>query len=283
METFKTNKLILVKKASGEEEEFSTDKLKRSLTNAGAEAKTIQKIIADIEKWIFSGVSTKKIYARAFSILHSERSHSALRYKLKQAILELGPTGYPFETLIGQLFAKLGYQTEVGIVVDGACVTHEMDVIATKDRDQQLVECKYHSDQGKQVSVQVPLYVRSRVNDIVDFRRKLPEYTNFSFTGWVITNTRFSSDSIDYGKCKGLSLLGWDYPWGNGLKEKIEEYKLYPITILHLLTKKEKKTLLEQEIVTCSQLLNQPDIMQVFNFKPKKMNRVIKELNSICW
>lgn len=282
IETSKSNELILVKKASGEEEVFSTGKLKQSLMNAGAEADTVKKIVADIESWIFPGVTTKKIYARAFSILHLEKAHTALRYKLKQAIFEIGPTGYPFETLIGQLFAQRGYQTEVGIVVDGVCVTHEMDVIATKAQEQHLVECKYHKDQGKQVSIQVPLYVKSRIDDIVDNRQRMPEYKGFSFTGWVITNTRFSPDSIDYGKCKGMNLLGWDHPSGQGLKELIEKYKLYPVTILHALNKKEKQYLLEQGVVTCSQLLKNPDIMQVFDWKPPKMNGIMNELRSVC-
>ncbi len=25
--------------------------------------------------------------------------------------------------------------------------------------------------------------------------------------GWLVTNTRFSSDAVDYGKCVGLTLL----------------------------------------------------------------------------
>ena len=178
--TLQKNKIILVKKASGDEEPFVADKLERSLLNAGAKNETILKIIADIEDWIYPGVPTKKIYSRAFSILRRERTAAAIRYKLKQAILELGPTGYPFETLIGQLFEKKGCVTEVGVVVDGNCITHEMDVIATHDSSQHLVECKYHKDQGKQVSIQVPLYVRSRVDDIIHKRQELPEYHGFS-------------------------------------------------------------------------------------------------------
>jgi len=276
------SKVILIRKASGEEEAFSVEKLEHSLKNAGARRDTISEVVEEIDKWIFPGVTTKQIYSRAFSLLKRETSTSSMRYKLKQAILELGPTGYPFESLIGQMFHLKGYRTEVGVVVNGKCITHEMDVIATRDAHQHIVECKYHKDQGTQVSIQVPLYVRARVNDIIETRKLLPEYKDFNFSGWVVTNTRFSSDSTAYGKCSGLNLLGWDYPKGEGLKDIIEELRLYPITILHKLTKKEKQYLLDQRIVTCSQLLENPKLLDSLGFTAKKHTALVRELNDIC-
>ncbi|MBU0475317.1 MAG: restriction endonuclease [Bacteroidetes bacterium] len=277
------NKVIFIKKASGDEEPFSTDKLKRSLLNAGAKNETIQKIVLDIENWIYPGITTRKIYSRAFKMLRHEKSTSSLRYSLKKAILELGPTGYPFEILIGKLFQHMGFKTEVGIVIEGSCVSHEMDVIATHDIVQHLVECKYHTDQGKQVGVQVPLYVCSRVNDIVSKRKGMLEYKDFTFTGWVVTNTRFSSDSIQYGVCNGLNLLAWNYPTGNGLQESIEKFKIYPITVLKNLSIKEKQYLLNEGIVTCSQLLENTDSLNYLELSRTKHNILMKELDEICF
>lgn len=276
-----THSQILVTKASGEEEPFSVQKLERSLRNAGAGEAIIQKIVEETYKWIYHGVTTKKLYAHAFSLLRNQPDISGLRYRLKQAILELGPSGYPFETLIGQLFAKQGYSTEVGIVVDGTCVTHEMDVIATKNKEQHLVECKYHKHQGKQVSVQVPLYVRSRVNDIIKVRSAKSATKEFDFKGWVVTNTRFSDDSTQYGKCSGLNLLGWDYPYGKGLKTLIEKYKIYPITILHNLTKQHVKFLLEKEVVTCNQLTGNLKVLDELQFTKRRIKKLKAELKAL--
>lgn len=276
------SKVILIKKASGEEEAFSSDKLERSLIKAGAKKEIVLKIVADIENWIYPGVSSKKIYSRAFSMLRHDKTTSSLRYRLKQAILELGPTGYPFEILIGKLFQHMGFKTEVGIVVEGRCVSHEMDVIATNNIVQHLVECKYHKDQGKQVSVQVPLYVRSRVDDIISKRQGMLEYQDFSFTGWVVTNTRFSSDSVQFGTCSGLKLLAWNFPEGNGLKENIEKFKIYPITVLRNLTIKDKQYLLSIGIVTCSQLSENSDSLIDLKLSEAKYKLLMKELNDIC-
>lgn len=277
-----TEKSILIKKASGDEELFKPEKLERSLLNAGANIETVVKIVADIRDWISPGVTTKEIYRRAFSILHREATTPSIRYKLKQAIFALGPTGYPFEFLIGQLFKQKGYTTQVGIVLEGHCITHEMDVIATLDSVQHLMECKYHKDQGKHVSIQVPLYVRSRVDDIIRKREGIDEYRGYSFTGWVVTNTSFSPDSIRYGKCSGLNLLAWDYPVGQGLKTIIEDLKIYPITILESLNTIEQQHLLNQGIVTCSQLSENMDSLLELDFSKTKYDVLRKEINQLC-
>jgi hypothetical protein len=273
---------VLVKKANGESEPFSQEKLERSLKNAGAEAGIIEEILEEIKSWIYDGITTKKIYGAAFAYLRRRKNISAIKYKLKQAIMELGPTGYPFERFIGKILEKQGYTTEVGITVDGFCVTHEVDVIATKGRDQYIIECKYGVSSDKTVSVQVPLYVRSRIDDIIKMRETSGKYDGFIFHGMVATNTRFSPDSISYGKCAGLYLLGWDYPSGNALKDLIDREKVYPVTVLSSLTKAQKTTLLNNGIVACSQIIDDPGMLDRLDISSVKSRNILKEVKSVC-
>jgi len=274
-------KVIMVTKASGEQEAFKIEKLRSSLHNAGAGDAIIDEIVSDILSWAHDDYTTKKIYARAFALLRRKKAGPALRYRLKRAIMELGPTGYPFERFVGVIFEKQGYSVQTGQVLEGNCVTHEMDVIATGSDHQILVECKYAQDQGKHVSVQVPLYVRSRVDDIVKKRMEMTEYKGFAFHAWVVTNTRFSTDSIQYANCSGLHLLGWDFPNGHGLKELIEKEKTYPVTLLHQLTKKEKQKLMEEGIVTCGQLHQDVGLLSSFNFTNKKLEALKRDLDDL--
>ena len=67
--------------------------------------------------------------------------------------------------------------------------------------------------------------------------------------GWVVTNTRFTEDALQYGNCCGLYLLSWDYPKNDGLKDRIDRLGLYPITVSTLLTNREKQFLLSRDIV----------------------------------
>lgn len=276
------DQIILIKKSSGEKEPFSVNKLINSLRKAGADEKIIMHVAVDIQSWIYDGVTTQKIYNRAFALLKKKKSHRvASHYKLKEALMELGPTGFPFEHFISKVMETMGYSTQVGQVIQGHCVTHEVDVVATKDNEQCFVECKYGLSTEKNVNVKVPLYIRSRVNDIINKREQSDEYKSYSFQGWLVTNTRFTSDATDYGICSGLHLLSWDYPTGNGLKDIIDREKIYPITVLQQLTKAQIQQMLGKGVVICHQLIDHPELITELELSKVKTNALMKELQGL--
>lgn len=272
---------VRVQKASGETEPFSVEKLMSSLQKSGARDHETKEVAADISNWIYDGISTRKIYRRAYDLLQQKRNILGSRYKLKKAIMELGPTGYPFEHFVGKIFEVLGYETKTGIVMEGCCVTHEMDVVAIKDHEEHLAECKYSQSPGKTVSVQVPLYVRSRVNDIVKKLKESDAYNGYTFHGWVVTNTRFTTDAIAYGECSGLHMLSWDYPAGKGMKDIIDREKIYPVTVLTNLTHQQKKFLLEQGVVICRQLTAQPGLIDSLRLSNRQQRLLLEELDDL--
>lgn len=277
----KKTSAIIIKKASGDKEQFDISKLKHSLHRAGADNKSTDFIVGEILDWLYDGVTTKKIYSKAFSLLKRQSRLNALRYSLKQALLEMGPSGFPFEQLLGEIYRRLSYDVQVDVMIKGRCVMHEMDMVATKKNTQILCECKYSKDQGKTVSVQVPLYVHSRIEDILKNRRQEAQYENYDFSGLIATNTRFTIDSIQYAKCVGLELLSWDYPSGNGLKDLLEREKVFPVTILENLTKNQKTEVMEKKIVSCRQLFNNLSIIDNFEMTNAKRKKLMTELNDI--
>ncbi|MFW6369950.1 MAG: restriction endonuclease [Bacteroidota bacterium] len=272
---------IEVQKASGETEPFSVEKLIGSLESTGAHPNEIAQIVQNISGWIYNGVTTRHIYRRAYHLLQQKRNHLASRYKLKKAIMELGPTGFPFEHFVAKIFDAMGFSTLTGQVMNGCCVTHEMDVVAIKGKEEHLIECKYGKSPGKSVSVQVPLYVRSRVNDVIKKQKESAEFDGFTFHGWVVTNTRFTSDATDYGKCSGLHLLSWDYPAGKGMKDIIDREKIYPVTVLASLTDKQKQFLLEQDVVICRQLIQEKELINELDLPIKQFRYLMNELGEI--
>ena len=276
------SKLILIKKSSGEMQPFSSEKLERSLQRSGASAEDIERILKDVEAWIFDGISSRKIYDRAFSLLKKKTLTVASRYKLKKAMMELGPTGHPFEHFVGQVFKAIGYEVKVAQTLQGHCVTHEVDVIATMGKSQTFIECKYYLTTAKTANVQVPLYIRSRADDIIKVRKEMPELADYTFYGGVVTNTRFTDDATSYGVCSGLKLLSWDFPVGNGLKEIIDREKIFPITVLTRLTIPEKQRLMTQGIVACKQIIEAPQVLDPILTDVVKKQRVIEEIRDLC-
>ena len=275
-------KKILIRKVSGDMEPFSRNKLQSSLHRSGADDETVESVLTDVESWVYDGMTTKKIYDRAFALLRKKQLGIAARYKLKNAMMELGPTGYPFEFFVGEVFKRLGFHVEVGQVLQGHCVTHEVDVIATNGHDQHFIECKYYQSTGKNANVQVPMYIRSRVDDLIRFRQDQPTYAGFTFHGAVVTNTRFTSDAISFGECTGLQMLSWDYPAGRGLKELIDEQRIFPITVLTKLLNAEKQQLMEKGIVICNQLVEQPEVLLHVGLDERRLQKILEEVRFLC-
>jgi Holliday junction resolvase-like predicted endonuclease len=273
---------INVRKASGEMQAFSEDKLRNSLRRSGASDVVIDGIVEEIHRHLHDGITTKAIYKMAFQLLRKRLRANAARYSLKKAIMELGPTGFPFERFVGEILKKQGYFVEVGKTVQGKCVQHEVDVVAEKDDLMVMAECKYHNAQGKICSVQVPLYIQSRFQDIESVWRSQKNNENKRFHGWVVTNTRFSYDAEQYGTCVGLRLIGWDFPNKGSLKEMIENSGLFPVTVITSLNVKQKQQLLDKNIVLCSDLCTNPGLLAQLNLDKKSLAKVTDELNDIC-
>lgn len=273
----KHKKNILVAKASGEMVPFLEEKLKNSLKRAGANEHQIKEVLHEVYGKLYPGISTKKIYRLAFNNLKSNPGPLAAKYHLKRAIMELGPSGYPFEKFIGELLKHLGYSVKFGEMVKGSCVTHEIDVIAQTNNHHFMIECKYHNQQGIMCDVKIPLYIQSRFKDVEAEWVKLPGHNTIVHQGWVVTNTKFTEDAIKYGNCIGLKLLSWDYPFKNSLKDMIDSLGLYPLTCLTALTKNEKQQLLEKRIVLCKQICNNEKVLYEIGMSEPRVRKVMEE------
>mgnify|MGYP003132720368 CR=1 FL=1 len=273
---------VQVTKASGEKQAFDESKLRRSLSNAGAGEELIKQIIDSIEEKLYDGITTRKIYKEAFRQLKNASKKAAVSYNLKEAILELGPTGFPFEKFVAEMLNRMGYQTEVGVIVKGECVNHEIDVLASKDNDHFMIECKFHNRKENTCNVQVPLYIQSRFLDVKKNWMSLPGHKHKVHKGWIVTNTRFTQDAEQYGECAGLKLLSWDYPKNNGLKELISRVGLHPVTSLSSLNREEKSMLLDMEVIFCTQLHENPDHLGKIGMDNRKAAKVRKEVDAVC-
>ena len=276
------SKEIAIVKMTGETAEFDQSRLRRSLERSGASDVVIKQVIDKIETSLYDGITTKEIYKTAFALLRKSSRPTAARYKLKKAILELGPTGFPFEKFVGKILSYEGFRTEVGVIVKGHCVNHEVDVIAEKDEKHFMVECKFHGDQSRHCDVKIPLYIQSRFLDVEKQWRKKDGHDTKFHQGWIFTNTRFTSDAIQFGTCAGLMLVSWDYPKNGSLKERIDISGLHPITCLTTLSKNEKQRLLAKNKVLCMELCNQPELLKSIGIMKQRHKNILKEAHELC-
>lgn len=273
---------LRITKASGEQADYDRSKLIQSLQRSGASDASIDQVVTELESELIDGVSTRKIYRKAFQLLRRTDIGAASQYNLKSAVMALGPSGYPFEQFVGELLKATGWTVDVGVMIQGRCVKHEVDVRASKDGVVRFMECKFRNEPGSKVDVKVALYVNSRVQDLIA-RHKADHVPDpaMGYQGWIVTNAKFSEDAETFGECAGMHLLAWDYPPGKGLLSWIRQTNLLPLTVLHSLSHKQKETLMGMGVVSCLDLRNQPDILSEAGIELSVRTRVLAELGSV--
>jgi hypothetical protein len=274
-------KQFLILKANGNSEAFDAGKLEASLLRAGATEEAIDTITEHVSEELYDGITTTEIYSHAFKLLKESKKPVAHRYSLRRALMDLGPSGFPFEDFVAELLRSTGLTAVTRQIVLGGCIPHEVDVVAWNEKKLLMIEAKFHNELGIKSDVKVALYMKARFDDLKE--------NVFNYGGkdrkvtecWLITNTKFSSTAIHYGICKNLTMIGWNYPEKGNLQDLIEENKLFPITALTTLSEANKKLILKSGSVMCSSFLKDPSLFQKilgtsFNYGP-----VINEINEL--
>lgn len=273
---------VYITKSDGVHEPFVIEKLIDSLKRAGAAAPVAESVAHDIERDIWPGISTREIYARAFSLLREHRKVVASRYSLKRSLMEFGPSGFPFEMYIAELFRAEGFTAEVGQIIQGGCVEHEVDVVIHKKGETVYAEAKFHNTVGFKTDLKTVLYIQARIFDIRDAHKNDPEDKRTIVSGLVVTNTKFTDKAVQYAQCQGLALLGWDHPGGASLHDKIREHALYPVTTLTTLSAREKMALLSKKVVLCSAVPEAGRVLAEAGVTGKRADQVFEEVGALC-
>ncbi len=210
-------------KADGTVAIFDPSKLRASLLRAKASEEATEKVMSQIMPEIREGMTTKEIYNHAFRYLVEHQKPVAQRYSVRRALLDMGPTGFPFEDFVAETLKVRGYETLTRQNVLGGCVQHEVDVVAWNKDELIMVEAKFHNGLGVKSDLKVALYVKARMDDIkenvFDYGGENRKVTD----GWLVTNTKFSSTALHYGLCQKLTMIGWNYPEKGNLQDMIEE------------------------------------------------------------
>lgn len=223
------------------------EKVKRGCQRAGASAQLCEMVGKEVEKRAKDGMTTREIYGIVHGLLSKEHPPVAARLNLRDAIIKLGPVGYDFEKYVARVLAAYGYKTELPPILQGACTTHEIDVLATKEGRTAMIECKLRHEIGIYISIKDTMSTWARFLDLVDGSQigKCPHVDE----AWLVTNSRFSHDSIQYGHCKNMVMLSWDHPRERPLPAWIDDKKLYPITIMPHLGEDTHKKLIDAGFV----------------------------------
>src|SRR3989344_1674690 len=214
---------ITVLKADGKREAFEIGKLNASLLHSGATEEAVEKVISHVLPELRDGMTTSEIYKHAFSVLQGISRPVARSYSLRRAVMDLGPSGFPFEDFVAEILKAKGFQCETRQTVLGGCVPHEVDVVAYNAKKLIMIEAKFHNELGTKSDLKVVLYIKARFDDLAENVFNYGGQNRKITDSWLVTNTKFSSTAIHYGVCKNLTMIGWNYPEKGNLQDMIEE------------------------------------------------------------
>jgi restriction endonuclease len=263
-----------ITKYSGQKELFDIHKFRRSLKRSGASSELIETLINELQN-LHNIRTTHDIYEFAFARLREENPAVAAHYNLKKALFELGPSGFPFEKFVALIFKAQKYQVETDQIVKGKCVDHEIDIVGSKEKKTIMVECKFHNQQGIKSDVKVPLYVKARFDDV--------EQKNHLFhEAWLVSNTKFTTQAIEYAECAQIKLMSFSYPSGGSIAELIDKYQLHPITALSSLTLDRKKELISHGLVLCKDAEQHKGLLKQLGFTQQEIDTLITESQKVC-
>ncbi len=271
-----------LKKASGEYQPFDRNKFEQSLLNSGARESFVLYLSKQAQMMERKLKSTDTLYNFARRELAQKDKKAAMRYGLKRAMFDLGPSGHPFEQFVARLLEARGFKVQTNVFVRGYCVSHEVDILARKGDRLHLFECKFHNNKGTRSNVKTVLYVKARFDDIISGLQKKTDPARLApareiHEAWMATNTKHTLDAQKYANCAGIKILSWGYPAGSSLENLIERTRLFPITVLLNLPRGLKIKLLNYNVVTIQDLLNFSDLKHFSGDECKQIGQLQRE------
>ncbi|RDE10906.1 MAG: hypothetical protein C4K48_12955 [Candidatus Thorarchaeota archaeon] len=244
--------VVEIVKWDGRREQFDLDKLRHSILRLGAPLELAKSVSEQIEREAYSGMTSKEIFDLVTAKLRTHEPAISLREDLKTGLARM-KGGSEFEEYVRLIFRAHGYSVKGNTVVQGRCVTHEIDGIAERDDECIYLEIKHHSSPHSYTPFDVTLAAKAKWDDLQSGHES--GSTSYCFNRvLVVSNTRLSAHARQYAECVGIGHLGWNTPPGRGLDCMIEEKGLYPITVLKALHEEERDILSGNGILTLQQL-----------------------------
>lgn len=246
--------IFYVTKADGTKQPFDRKKIQKTCIKLGASLSTAKKIVRYVEANAYDGIPTSKILKLIYEELAKYKPEIKRFLDLREA-LSLLPPKPGFEIFVQRIFQAMGYETFHGRIIQGRCSEHEIDVIATKNNLNVLVEAKHHQAFHSLVGMDVFLQVNSTLQDLREgyYKGKNKIYFDKAI---VVSNSKISAHGIKYATCRGIQFIGWNSPKQKGIETLIETHKIKPVTMLKGLSEKEIIKLTEVGIVTIKDLLS---------------------------
>ena len=257
-------------------EEYDSSKLLQTILRHGATEEEAKAVLVEIEKELYEGIKTREIMRLMDKNLERFLKPKPVKRDLRSAI-GLMRSKPDFEEYARRLLDAEGYRVITNQVIQGYCVTHEIDGVAFKDGKTFYVETKHHSTKHGFTPFAVTLAAKAKFDDIKHgYNEGLNEYDFDRVI--IICNTRLTDHASQYAECVGIEHIGWKAPHNDGIESIATRNNLYPVTILITLTKDEYGKLSDLGIITLNDFINNKKNVPI---KDSRLKELVEEVERL--
>ena len=244
--------MVDVRKADGRLEPYNGAKVLRTLLHLGVDRVEAERLEKEISRRIYDGIPTSEILSMIYELAGKAKPEIRYLKDLREAISAMRSKP-DFEEYARIVLRAAGYLVEPGRVLEGRCISHEVDGIAFKDDEILVVEIKHHVNPHAYTGLGTVLELWAALEDLKEgYRLGLHPY---AFTSAIlICNTKISLHAERYARCKRILYMGWRYPRAFALSDIVSSNRIYPVTMLKELSPEQIERLGDRGIVTLSQL-----------------------------
>jgi len=276
-------KEILVRKGRGTLVPYDESKVRASIEKTGASKEAIEKVLSYVRVNLKNGMKTAEIYRMVREQLRHDVPWAAARYSLREAIFKLGPAGFNFEKYVAAVLSAYGYKTQTPESYTGACIEHEVDVTAEKDGRTAFIEAKFRHDFSTAINIKDVLATWARFLDLVDGSNidLCPHFDEV----WIVTNAVFTDQSLAFGHCKNMKLIGWNHPKERTFANMVDLDALYPITVIQDLSAAELEAFAKAGFILCRDIcqLVPQDLKNVTGLSVKRLSEIVKSCDKVVF
>ncbi len=241
-----------VKKADGSRQGFDREKIVRTCLRMGASVQVANQVADKVERRIYNGIPTAMVLQMILRFMRGQKPEIGNLLDLRKGLSIMFPKP-EFEVFVQALLARSGFEVSPSTLLTGKCVSHEVDGIAKKDGITFFVEAKHHVNYHALTGLDESRIARAILEDVGE--GSALGMSNFKIDrAMIVTNTRYSDEALQYGRCRGILQIGWSSPTGQGLQDLIEGTHMFPLSCLKGLSQSVRLRLVNSGVVLFGQV-----------------------------
>jgi hypothetical protein len=243
---------VVVKKADGSFQPFDREKVVRTCLRMGADRQVAYDVAAKVETRLYDGISTSQVLRMIFQFMRRTKPSVGNLYDLRKG-LSLMVSKPEFEVFVRAILRRNGFEVTPNQILKGKCVQHEVDGIARKGGVTYFVEAKHHVNYHAPTGLDESRIARAVLEDVGE-GYDVGSCDLKIDRAMIVTNTRFSEEATQYGRCRNILQIGWSSPMNHGLQNLIEGVHLLPLSCIKGLGVDARLTLANVDIVLFEQI-----------------------------